>query len=113
MKQIPWDFFAQRRNISYASFKNMSYEQYVRWCGRRNIIPLEEDVFQSRVNTHKKRVPTKQTKAVPPNPRNTDPKLLTKKKKAELVDLCVLMGVKITGKETKKQLVALLAEQPQ
>ena len=100
MKQIPWDFFAQRRNISYASFKNMSYEQYVRWCGRRNIIPLEEDVFQSRVNTQKKRVPTKQTKVVPPNPRNTDPKLLTKKKKAELVDLCAVSYTHLRAHET-------------
>lgn len=110
MKQIPWDFFAQRRNISYTSFKNMSYEQYVRWCARRNVIPLEESLFLDKTSPKKVQIDTK-PKALPPNPRNTDPKLLAKKKKAELVELCTLRQLEITGKETKKQLVALLTEQ--
>ena len=111
MKQIPWDFFAQRRNISYASFKNMSYEQYARWCGRRNVIPLQESEFQTKVEPPTVSPPKATPKALPPNPRNTDPKLLSKKKKSELVELCSVLDLEISGKETKKQLVALLAEQ--
>ena len=111
MKQIPWEFFAQRRNISYVSFKNMSYEQYTRWCGRRNIIPLEENAFHSKVSSH----PVTQKKPAPPQVEQKITKIdatsLSKKKKAELVSLCESANVEITGKETKKQLVALLIEQ--
>lgn len=110
MKQIPWDFFAQRRNISFKSFKNMSYEQYTTWCARRNIIPLEEKIFFSKISPNPMKAEPKK-KVIPPNPRNTDPKLLSKKRKAELVELCALQNIQITGKETKKQLIALLAEQ--
>ena len=111
MKQIPWDFFAQRRNISYASFKNMTYEQYTKWCLRRSVIPLDESVFQMKVNP-----PPVTTKEVPqslPEKKtiDVDTKTLPKKKKSELVALCNVMNVEITGKETKKQLIALLAEQ--
>lgn len=113
MKQIPWDFFAQRRNISYASFKNMSYEQYTRWCARRNIIPLEESVFQMKVNPP----PAIVKEVSPPVTKQpvvkVDTRTLPKKKKSELVALCDVMNVEITGKETKKQLIALLAEQSQ
>ncbi len=113
MKQIPWDFFAQRRNISYASFKNMSYEQYTRWCLRRSVIPLDESAFETKVNP-----PPAVTKEVPqlsPEKKtiDVDTRALPKKKKSELVALCNTMDVEITGKETKKQLIALLAEQSQ
>lgn len=113
MKQIPWEFFAQRRNISYASFKNMSYEQYSQWCSRRNIAPLEKDTFHSKVQPHEIEQPENKIDNLPPNPRNTDPKILSKKKKSELVEICTLLGINISGKETKKQLVTLLIEQSQ
>lgn len=108
MKQIPWDFFAQRRNISYSSFKNMSYDQYKNWCARRNIIPLDETVFESKVGTP----PPVKTTTIQPKEKPKDTKSLLKHKKNELIELCNGLGIELSGKETKKQLVSLLtAEQ--
>ena len=112
MRQIPWEFFAQRRNISYKAFSNMSYDQYTAWCARRNVIPLDENAYRAKVHPQDNNNVVVTPVTLPSNSRNYDPKTLSKKKKAELIDICILRGVKTSGKETKKQLVALLtAEQ--
>ena len=112
MRQIPWEFFRQRRGISFISFKNMSYEQFVSWCARRNIAPIEQSAFDKEISLINAK-PAKETKKVAPKVEpqpvaKFDPKQLSKKKKADLVEICTGLELDITGKETKKQLIQLI-----
>ena len=112
MRQIPWEFFRQRRGISFISFKNMSYEQFVSWCARRNIVPIEQSAFDKEISLINSK-PVKEIKKVTPKAEpqpvvKFDPKQLSKKKKADLVEICTSLALDITGKETKKQLIQLI-----
>lgn len=112
MRQIPWEFFRQRRGISFNSFKNMSYEQFVLWCTRRNIAPIDQTTFEkevSLINSKSSVQVSNDTPSVDPQKKvSLDTKQLSKKKKADLVEICTGLSLDITGKETKKQLIQLI-----
>ena len=112
--RVPWEYFMKRRNISYSSLIGMEYDRYMAWCHSRYVIPLDKDEYESNIAPFRETTPQvvneeKITK-LPTNPSHLDAKLLGKKKKADLVDLCVVYGINVGGKETKKQLVSLILD---
>ena len=112
--RVSWDYFMQRRKISYSSLTGMEYDRYVTWCHTRYVIPIGKDEYESNIAPFKKVVETvaveDASSKVPVNSLHTNPKLLGRKKKADLVKLCKTYGIILDGKETKKELVSLILD---
>ena len=75
-------------------------------------MPIEQSVFDKEISLINA-TPAKETKKVAPKVEpqpvaKFDPKQLSKKKKADLVEICTGLALDITGKETKKQLIQLI-----
>ena len=105
--RVSMEYFMKRRNLGWASFQNLEYDRYVTWCHVRKIIPVNEQEFLANKTPTQKEEPV-EVKELPPNPRHSDPKLLNRRKKAELVELATVYGIELDGTETKKQLVSLI-----
>tara|TARA_X000000950_G_scaffold287653_1_gene400903 strand:- start:2832 stop:3194 length:363 start_codon:yes stop_codon:yes gene_type:complete len=113
--RVSWDYFMRRRNISYSSLTEMEYDRYVAWCHTRSVIPLEQEEYESNLAPFKKTPKPEPKKKepvqeVPASTGHTDSKVLSKKKKSDLLDLCRDYGIELEGKETKKQLVSLILD---
>ena len=107
--RVSMEYFMKRRNIGWSSFSGLDYDRYVKWCHVRKIIPVEKEEFLAN-KSPKQEAKTVEAKELPPNPRHSDPKLLNRRKKAELVELATVYGIELDGSETKKQLVSLIID---
>ena len=107
--RVSMEYFMKKRNIGWVAFQNLEYDRYVTWCHVRKIIPVGEQEFLAN-KTPKQEVQTVEVKELPPNPRHSDPKLLNRRKKAELVELATVYGIELDGSETKKKLVSLIID---
>ena len=107
--RVSMEYFMKRRNIGWASFSGLEYERYVKWCHIRKIIPVGEQEFLANKSQEQKEE-TVEVEELPPNPQHSDPKLLNRKKKADLVELANVYGIELDGTETKKRLVSLIVD---
>ena len=107
--RVSMEYFMKRRNVGWASFSGLDYDRYVKWCHARKIIPVEKEEFLANKlpQQNEKKV---EENALPSNPQHSDPKLLNRKKKADLVELANVYGIELDGTETKKQLVSLIID---
>ena len=110
--RVSMEYYMKRRNLGWGSFQGMDYERYTVWCHVRKIVPVSEDEFTSGIGPFlfQEEVQEEPPKAVPPNPAHQDPKLLNRKKKAELIEVANIYGLDLVGNETKKQLVQLIVD---
>jgi len=99
-----WEDFAQRRKIGLQHFEGMNYDDYVFWCGQRNVIPVAIDKFQlDEDESNVESVPAKKQESA-----KFIFKDLNKYKKSKLLELCAENRVKLEGNETKKILIKKL-----
>ena len=104
--RVSMEYFMKKRNLGWASFSGLEYSRYVQWCHVRKIIPLGEDEYLASINPVQEI--EEPPKSIPSNPAHSDPKLLGRKKKADLVELANVYGIELGGTETKKQIVSLI-----
>ena len=107
--RVSMEYFMKKRNIGWTSFAGLDYDRYVKWCHVRKIIPVDKDEFLANKGVQPE-TKIEGEKELPPNPRHSDPKLLNRKKKADLVELARVYGIELKGSETKKQLVSLIID---
>ena len=108
--RVSWNYFMQRRNISYSSLLGMDHDRYVAWCHSRYVIPLGKEEYEAKLAPFLPK-PSEEiqdkVKEVETTPA-TSAKMLNKKKKSELITLCETHKIDLKGNETKKQLVSLI-----
>ena len=105
--RVSMEYYMKRRNLNWNVFKNLGYDRYTVWCHVRKIIPVSQEEYESNF---REEVKPPEVKTLPPNPNHQDPKLLGRKKKAELVEFATLYGAQLDGSETKKQLIQLIID---
>lgn len=109
--RVSMEYYMKRRNLNWNVFKNLEYDRYTIWCHVRKIIPVSRDDYDANfVEPKAQEIKPSESKTLPPNPQHQDPKLLGRKKKADLVEFATLYGADLDGSETKKQLVQLIIE---
>ena len=112
--RVSWEYFMRRRNISYSSLVGMEYDRYVAWCHTRYVIPLDKEEYEANLAPFKKvsKPKTKKKEPVQELPENLvsiqTAKVLGKKKKSDLLELCRSYEIRLEGKETKKDLISLI-----
>ena len=104
--RVSMEYYMKKRNVGWNAFSGLEYSRYVQWCHVRKIIPADEEEFLANI-TEKQPV-EEPKKSIPPNPQHSDPKLLGRKKKADLVEIAGVYGIDLVGNETKKQIVSLI-----
>lgn len=106
--KVEWKDFAKRRRIAIDSFANrMTYEEYMRWCEIRSVIPLPRSKYvQKDVDKDIPRndnIPMRKTR--PPEPEWSK---FAKLKKQEIINFCEACDVEYKPSDTKKVLVGKL-----
>lgn len=99
-----WEDFAQRRKITLYHFEGMDYEDYVFWCGQRNVEPVEVTRFPTEGNI----VEVEDTPIYEEASPKFTSKELSKYRKSKLLELCAQNSVELKGNETKKVLIEKL-----
>lgn len=111
-RRVSWDYFMQRRNISYSSLLGMDYDRYTSWCHSRYVIPLDKEEYEAKLAPFlpkkEKQIQEEAKEAFPVSAPSA--KSLNKKKKSELLALCESHKIDLKGNETKKQLVSLILD---
>ena len=104
--RVSMEYYMKKRNVGWNAFSGLDYNRYVQWCHVRKIIPVDEEEFLANI-THTQPI-EQPKKSTPPNPQHLDPKLLGRKKKADLVEIAGGYGIDLVGTETKKKIVSLI-----
>ena len=107
--KVQWEDFAKRRRIKLSSFiRSLSYEEYVVWCDKRSVIPLEPSAYTIDEKPKlKEEEPVLEVPVAVPAKSYTKQEL-NKMKKPELVQLAKDNELKIGRSKTKRELVTLL-----
>jgi len=108
--KVEWEDFAKRRRLKLSNFRRtLSYDEYVAWCDRRAVIPVDASVYTDTDST-KQETPLKNdhTPEIEKKPVVYVKKELNKLRKANLLNLATEHGLEVEKSMTKRQLVTLL-----
>jgi len=108
--KVEWEDFAKRRRLKLSNFRRtLSYDEYVNWCDRRAVIPVDASVYIDTDST-KQETPLKNdhTPEIEKKPVVYVKKELNKLRKANLLNLATEHGLEVEKSMTKRQLVTLL-----
>ena len=109
--KVQWVDFAKRRKLKLSNFmRSLSYDEYVVWCRKRSVIPVDADEYIS-INPNLDNLTENETKPQP-EVKNAQPnfvkKELSRLRKSDLIQLAADNNLLVQKSMTKRQLVTAL-----
>lgn len=108
--KVEWEDFAKRRRLKLSNFRRtLSYDEYVVWCDKRAVIPVNASEYIDTDST-KPKIPLENDhmSEIEKKPVVYVKKELNKLRKASLLNLAIEHGLEVEKSITKRQLVTLL-----
>ena len=106
--KVNWKQFAQRRKLNIKAFREMSYEDYSRWCNHRNVNPVPFESFvgvQNVVQQNESLIEDLEVEIITGSSRFFEESKLKKLRKSEIQEVCRKFSIEYESVDTKKVLI--------
>ena len=109
--KVDWKQFAQRRKLNIKAFREMSYDDYSRWCKHRNVNPVSRESFvgvQNTVQQNKNLIEDLEVEVITGSSHHFEELKLKKLLKADIQTMCRKFSIEYKPADTKKTLIEKL-----